>query len=335
MPESAVLRTKFLSLLLFLQLLTPAAAQMPRWEKPRPDTSGRALTPAERALERDVQYLSSPLCEGRATGTRGGAEAAFFVLRRLREMGLQTAVQAFPIAASGQTPGRTGHKILAVLPPSALQPRARWVVVCAAYDGLGTIDGRVYPGADSNASGVAALLSLAGRLSALEQRKCGVLLVALDAHQAGRAGADALCSALSSGSGGLTLTESIRLRDVRLLLNLDTVGSILAPVDKAWKHHLIVLGGASFRIQELERYNSGLELKLYDSYYRSRDFTDLFYRRLGDQRPFLERGVPCVMVTSGITDHTNKVSDTPETLHYPVFQRRVEILSRWLSTLLR
>ena len=32
----------------------------------------------------------------------------------------------------------------------------------AHYDNLGTLNGRFYPGADANASGVAALLELAG-----------------------------------------------------------------------------------------------------------------------------------------------------------------------------
>ena len=330
MPEPAVRRKFFFCLLLSLSFAAGSFAQMPRWVKHVPDTSGRAITVEQKALEADVAYLSSELCAGRATGSRGGAEAAFFLLRRFRALGLKAGVLAFSVPESGALETRVGHNVWCALPPSEPSARSRWIVVLASYDGLGTLEGRMYPGADANASGVAALLSLAARLSSLPQRRDGVLFVALDAHNAGRAGAEALCGALSAAQAPFA---ELPLRLVRLVLNLDTVGSALAPVDKAWKAYLMALGGASY-LPALEKCNSGLELRLYDSYYRSRDFTDLFYRRLGDHRPFLEKGLRCVMMTSGITDHTNKVSDTAETLHYPMFEKRVTLIERWLKTLL-
>ena len=337
MPESSAFRRIFFSLTVLLLLPAgPAGAQMPSWSKPKADTSGRAVTEAQRALERDVTFLSSECCAGRASGTRGAAEAAFYILRRLRDAGLETTVQAFPIPATGESPARVGHNIIGILPPSggAFSARTRWTVVLAAYDGLGVIDGRLYPGADSNASGVAALLALSGRLREEAQRAEGVLIVALDAHNAGRAGAAALCSALASGYGTAPATlQGLTLRQIRTVVNLDIIGSSLAPVDKYYRRHLIALSSRS-RLGELEACNSGLGLRLYDSYYRSRDFTDLFFRRLGDQRPFLERGLSCVMFTSGITDHTNKVSDTAETLDYPVLDARIELIFRWLRKII-
>ncbi len=76
----------------------------------------------------------------------------------------------------------------------------------------------------------------------------------------------------------------------------------------------------------------GLELG-YD-YYGSKDFTNLFYRRICDQRVFLEHGIPAVMFTSGITLNNNKVTDTPDTLDYALMRRRIQLIFYWLEKLL-
>jgi Zn-dependent M28 family amino/carboxypeptidase len=71
----------------------------------------------------------------------------------------------------------------------------RFVVVTAHYDHLGVRDGRVYNGADDNASGVAVLLQLATRASH-EQPENSLIFAALDAEEVGLQGARALVKAL-------------------------------------------------------------------------------------------------------------------------------------------
>jgi len=187
------------------------------------------------------------------------------------------------------------------------------IVLTAYYDGLGVLDGRLYPGADSNASGVAALLSVAARI----RDRADVVIAFLDGHNANLSGADALRNAL-------------RGQRIQLLVNFDILGSTLAPVDKFWPDFLIALGADRHRVL-LEECNAGLQLHYYHTYYRSRTFTDVFYRKVGDQRGFLADGVPTIVFTSGITDLTNKPGDAPETLDYPVFAKRVEFISRFIS----
>ena len=175
--------------------------------------------------------------------------------------------------------------------------------------------GRLYPGADANASGVAALISLAH--NAPSSPRDGIIFVAFDGHSSDYAGARDLLRLLGK-------------RNIRLMVNLDTVGSTLAPVELKHRRFLIALGA--------ERYDSSLRscarlpgLKLYYDYYRSDKFTRLFYRKIGEQRVFLEAGVPAVVFTSGVTLNTNKSTDTPETLDYEVLRARVLCISRWLS----
>jgi hypothetical protein len=273
---------------------------------------------SEDVLRTDVEFLSDTLCAGRAAGTRGNVEAAGYILRRLSALGYEACVQSFEIDSD-----RVGHNILAGAPavngvlnvpnyksPSKAKPL---IMLLAYYDGLGILNGRMYPGADSNASGVAALLSIAERVKGRED----VLMVFLDGHNANLSGAAALRKALKE-------------RRISLVANIDIIGSTLAPVDKYWPDFLIALGAERHRLL-LEECNKGLMLHYYHTYYRSRTFTDLFYRRAGDHKDFLADGHHSILFTSGITDNTNKPSDTFDTLDYEVFAKRVEFISRFIE----
>jgi hypothetical protein len=107
------------------------------------------------------------------------------------------------------------------------------------------------------------------------------------------------------------------------------LGSSLAPVSKARPDYLIALGGGSWRFS-LESAARGPRIDLTYDYYGSEAFTDIFYRRVSDQRCFLEAGIPAVMFTSGITQHTNQVTDLPATLDYDLFSRRIDLIATWL-----
>ena len=261
----------------------------------------------EVVLRGDVEFLSSSLCEGRAAGSRGGVEAAAYICRRLSALGYDIAVQNFAIDSA-----RVGHNIIAS-EADGWGAHPPLTVIVAAYDGIGLREGQIYPGADSNASGVAALLALAERL----RGKSNLLFVFTDARNVGSRGAEALRSSLKG-------------RRISLLVNLDIIGSSLAPVDEYWRDYLIALGADRWR-QSLDRCNAGIGLHLYYEYYHSRNFTSLFYRKMGDQAAFVADGVPAILFTSGITPNTNKTTDTPETLDYGVFARRVELISKFLN----
>ena len=265
----------------------------------------------EATLRTDVEFLSSSLCEGRAAGSRGGVEAAAYICRRLSALGYIVAVQSFAIDSA-----RVGHNVIARIPKDELLKGGApspLTVVMACYDGIGLREGQIYPGADSNASGVAALLALAEKL----RGKDNLLFVFTDARNVGSRGAEAVRSALKG-------------RRISLLVNLDIIGSSLAPVDEYWRDYLIALGADRWR-QSLDRCNAGIGLHLYYEYYRSRNFTNLFYRKMGDHAAFVADGVPAVLFTSGITPNTNKTTDTAETLDYGVFARRVELISKYLN----
>lgn len=70
------------------------------------------------------------------------------------------------------------RNVLAVLPGSDPRLRAEAVVLGAHYDHLGVVDGVVHPGADDNASGVAALLEIARACAAAPRKPKRTLVFA-------------------------------------------------------------------------------------------------------------------------------------------------------------
>ena len=259
-------------------------------------------------LRAEVGFLCDSLSAGRAFGTPGAQLGTFYLLRQLRDAGLRTTVQSFSAG------GRVGHNVVAVTPGWF----RRYIVVGAYADGLGTLGGHLYPGADANASGIAALLALARELPADCRGEVGIVFVAFDGHKANLAGAEAFLQAFREQYPPI------------LMVNLDQLGTSLAPVRRGRPDYLIALGGEPYRAA-LEAANA-TALDLSYDYYGNSSITELFYRRISDQRWFLEAGIPAVMFTSGITEHTNKISDTPATLNYPLLDRRISLIAAWLRS---
>jgi Zn-dependent M28 family amino/carboxypeptidase len=86
------------------------------------------------------------------------------------------------------------------------------VIVGAHYDAQGQHDSDVFPGADDNASGVAAILEIA-RISAMNHSGVNMVFVAFGAEERGLLGAKAYVNA-----------PSVLLSRVTLMINLDMVG---------------------------------------------------------------------------------------------------------------
>ena len=103
-------------------------------------------------LKRHVEYLASPALNGRAPGSEGMKKARKYVWDKCQELGLETYTQKVNVN------GVVCYNVVAVLPGRTDLQR---VVVGAHLDHIG----RGNLGADDNASGCAAVLGLAERLS--------------------------------------------------------------------------------------------------------------------------------------------------------------------------
>ena len=166
-----------------------------------------AVTRVDRdELMRVVRTLASPDLQGRRTGSPGGLTARRFIRDAFQKMGLAPAAPDFlqPFSFEGASaPGLRGRAAPSVRYDDAANVMAqvagtrvdsRAIVVSAHYDHVGVRNGVVYPGADDNASGVAALMAIAGYVSQqpLEHR---IILVALDGEEFDLQGAKAFIKA--------------------------------------------------------------------------------------------------------------------------------------------
>lgn len=301
-----------------------------------------SLLLTEESLGMSVEFLSDTLCAGRATETPGAVEASFWLARNFERMGLQApgsrrGSQGYVRSFSAS--GKVGHNVIGFCPAPSSD---RYAIVAAHYDNLGILSERMYPGADSNASGVAAMLGLARICRSLSVLGLGVrqnvIFVALDAKQLSMAGSASLYGMLSDGSLLDPRTgRPVRLDQVSVMVNLDIVGSTLEPVTKGRDEYLIMLTNDDSLKRALSEanYSTRLNLDLSFDYYRSKDFTDLFLNRIGDQKVFVDGGIPSVLFTSGITMNTNKVEDTPATLDLAVLRKRVLLVFEWMERVLR
>ena len=143
-------------------------------------------------LLKDLQTLSADDMEGRQVGTPGSAKARAYVVDRFKESGL-TAFgvgyeRPFTFVGRGGAGEQPGVNVVGWINGS--KSPARYLVVTAHYDHLGSRGGQVFNGADDNASGTAALFALAKYFS-VNRPAHSLILAALDAEEVGLHGATA------------------------------------------------------------------------------------------------------------------------------------------------
>jgi hypothetical protein len=284
---------------------------------------------SEKFVRDAVKYLSAESLGGRAAGTPGGAAAASWIDLQFREAGLENIGGTYLYGFRNS--GTLCRNVIGVIPGTS----SRVVILMAHFDNYGKLGDTFFPGADSNASGVAAMLQIARMFKRMKEchKSYGATLVfvALDAKEKDLAGAADLWSRINNGRLGFAP------EDISLVVNLDQLGSSMSPITKGNPDYLMMLseesnGRRSTLVSAEKTQHIGLELGF--DYYGSKDFTKLFYRTISDQRIFLEHGIPSVMFTSGITMLNNKPGDTADTLDYPVLMKRIRLIFYYLDKIL-
>ena len=159
-----------------------------------------------------VQLLTQPSLLGRDASSPETQQVAGLLASYFHEIGLTTLdednyCQRFK-TAFGLDQNVVAHR----LSPSS-GPTTPAVIIGAHYDAQGTgWDGTIYPGADDNASGVAALMEVARALSQTETQ-IDIVFVAFGAEEIGM-----------WGSEFFVVHPTISLDRVHLMINLDQVG---------------------------------------------------------------------------------------------------------------
>ena len=174
----------------------------------------------------DLRVLAHDSMEGRATGSAGNAKAREYIRKSFVRIGLDPVyddfVQPFTFAVS-EGDSMVGSNIVGRVPgTSAEQP---YLLVSAHFDHLGVRSGRIFNGADDNASGVAVLLAVA-RYFAAHPPVHPMLFVAFDAEENGLRGARAFVA-----------RPPVDLASLATIVNLDMVSHSDSVLFVVGTHH--------------------------------------------------------------------------------------------------
>ena len=309
------------------------------WHKER-SMSKKEVT--REILERNISFLSDTLCQGRGTGTSGNVAAAFWIDRAFEKYGLMKFGESYSYRVNVK-PGVIGRNVMGMIPGAISMPRDRYVIVGAHYDHIGRLGGNIYPGADANASGTIAMLSLAEMFSYMKNMgkvyESNIIFVAFDAKEEDMAGSQELWDMINYGRLKDPVSGRPITRDkITLMVNIDQIGSTLSPLHEGRDDYMIMLGTHSLKYNKrklLEECNrkSGIGMDIALDYYGRPNFTQLFYR-LSDQKVFVDNRIPSVLFTSGITMNNNKTWDTVESLNMHVLQKRIYLMYLWIEEML-
>lgn len=293
---------KYISMSVLVLTIVPACTQQTPAQAPsfNPNT----------AIEM-VKTLSSDEMEGRGVGTKGGAKAREFILQKLAAADLeQVTTQAFPMRnANGEDMGVTGTNIIARI--SGQTPGQGPILVGTAhYDHLGVHDGKIYNGADDNASGVGGLFAIAESFM-YTPPKHDVILLWVDGEERGLQGARYAVK---------TMAE---LQDRPLLnLNLDMIsqnkdGEIFA----AGTSHTPALKPL---IQDIA---APLNIILKFGHDRPEDGAGDWSTQ-SDHAPFHARGVPFIYLGVEDHDHYHSPSDDFDTIPLETYRATLDLSVR-------
>ena len=242
----------------------------------------------------DIKSLSSTEMQGRETGSPGAARARNYIADRYAklQLGAFNAVYQQPFTYGFQQK-KTGVNLVGYL-RGCTYPE-HYVVVTAHYDHLGTQGRTVFHGADDNASGVAAMLELAARLS----DNCPVysyLLIATDAEENGLFGAKAFVD-----------SPPVPLSNIVLNVNLD----MIAHPDRRGKLYLTGANRYPALIAQLKPELTPLKFLHHRGPARKlRDRQRYDWPNASDHGPFYRAGIPYLFFGGQVHRYYHTPDDT-------------------------
>ncbi len=270
-------------------------------------------------LQNHVKELSSEKYKGRPAGSPSEAKVAARVSACFKENGLELlypgGFQDFSYVDEATGDTLYSQNVVAVIPGYDPALRDEYIVIGAHYDHLGThtlrVNGKdsmcVYPGADANASGVAALIELSG--AAQKQHfmyKRSLLFVAFGAGQKGALGS------------WYFINRAFPHKSVKLMVNIDRIGQ-----SSPDNYPMAFCGQPHYEQEHLLTrltYEPFMpQVQVFGSDYFS-----------SDHQAFMEQGIPVCLFTTGLHPYHYTLRDTPEKLDYEKMDAFCQYISRFI-----
>ena len=271
-----------------------------------------------------VEYLAADSLRGRFTGSQGCTKAAQFIAKEFENAGLKPVKgndgYFMPVTSSW------GNVI------GAIQGRSKpneVIIFSAHYDHLGTISTNpdplaggdaktrkrdtIYNGANDNASGISALISLAKYFKKENTNQRTILFVAFAGEELGTLGSE-------------YFTSFIEPDLIKAVINMDMIGR-----KDDFRESPYMTGS------ELSNLYSLLNKRLYETnskkygknfIAKDRFASETLFVR-SDNYPFAQLGIPAhtIMTTSPRDRYYHSLSDEPSTLDYEFMSRIIKAIA--------
>ncbi|BBN82094.1 hypothetical protein PA25_20790 [Pseudoalteromonas sp. A25] len=261
--------------------------------------------------------LTSAQHGGREAGNPQPNVSAQFIFERFNDLGLAPKFQTFTFK-DGLFSSAYGHNVIAKLPCNTVRCHGS-IVISAHYDHLGATGKRVYAGANDNASGTVALLSLAQQLRNIE-RRYNVTFLATDAEEKGLYGAKHYADKTDATNAYV------------LNINLD----MLSPSKKNTLYVMQSANAKTFTENMTMLQEQTFSVKIVSPNRMKRLIGDgrIDWLRASDHYAFYRVGIPYLYFGVGEDKNHHSVDDTLESIDIHKYQSVVKFINDFMVSLL-
>ncbi len=242
-------------------------------------------------LLHDVQALSADSMQGRKTCTVGNKKTQEYIVAAFKKHQLREFNGSFRQFFSASVNGEScvdAANLIGYIPGASTD----CIVLSAHYDHLGAGDGKIFYGADDNASGVATLLAIMAYFTGTKPHNT-LIFAAFDAEESGL-------------QGSRVFVNKLPVEKKRLVLNVN-----LDMVSRSDRNELYVAGCHHYPFLQpyLEKIARTSKVKLRFGHDRGTNPADN-WTNASDHAPFHQAGIPFAYF--GVEDHRDyhQPSDT-------------------------
>jgi hypothetical protein len=296
--------------------------------------AGEITFPADKLMSH-VRFLAGEELRGRKAGSSDERRAAEYIADQLDAAGVVAPpgtgrYQDFRVSAKRAESERHSTNVLGWIEGAEPILRDQMIVVGAHLDHLGVRRGATYPGADDNASGVAAILEIAAALQARREPLGRSVLVAFfGSEEIGLVGSkqfvrdcpiplDRIVAMVNVDMIGRELLDRASFKSLKRLIRIDAANSVgvlgagtrplfAQVVDSACQQ----VGLTAYGTQNIPFLST-----LIDNLAKNRS----------DHAPFENVGIPTIFFSSGESDDYHRPSDTVATIDAPLMARRAQAI---------
>ncbi len=255
-------------------------------------------------LLKHVKVLSSDAFEGRRTGTNGGTKAKNYIISQYKSLNVLPLTENYEQSFTFNSRGKSynGVNVLGIIKGN--EAPEKYIVISAHYDHEGIKKGKIYNGADDDASGISGLLAFAEYFKR-HPPKHSIILAAFDAEELGLKGAKHFVEHTIIGQENMLLN-----------INMDMIG-------RNDNNELYVVGANHYK--QLKPTISAVELPENFKLLQGHDGLDgkQNWMNASDHAAFHDKGIPFLYFGEEDHEDYHRPTDDFDKIHPEFFEKSV------------